>query len=935
MRIIGEAGIFNAADSGENVIGKDLVLVGGNGAIGTQEKPFTVRLTGDLLDARANDEINLKSVGGNNFRVSAMYSSKAIRITTDQNSRIEHSARYDEIDEAYIDTYGELTLNNTSGTESAPLVVRPRENTIVNLNGGGRFYLKGVYGGTLNLNDISGKVEIDTEGSVKQTANDVNSLTDIRIAANGDVILDGKNNKFDAITLGTIGGDFALKNDSDKLTADFKETLTGKVSITQRGDIDLTGAVSGSILSLTSEKGNIISTGGLQATDEIKLSSATFTHKGEIHTNKLSIETDNGVKIDNTENTFRDFEISSRDGKAINGSVEVTIKADKFAPSIKNDVTGDVTLKNTKENGLLAFGDGETINIGGNFTATSNGNFDYGSTLLAGKDITIKAQNIFRRANTTGYFGTTGKITLNVDYGNKIGTAENPIMIANYATKTAGLTIYGNPYIKGVNDGILTLGNVITGDVSISSEGSIAQADDKAINTKKLTLSAAKGIDLTNANNAMETLVLNTLNDTKNIGGVKVNVRNSTEELTLKGNFKTSGDVEINSYKPLIVNGEIESDKNITLTAGKNNEDVTKIKDITGGKAGVLKAGEQLTLTADDIKFAGKVKTPNLEVTTKNGLEMNNAANAIKELTVKSDGNEINGSVSVTSNIEIPDEEPDEINLDDHTFSARILNKVTGDLTLNSDGLVSLKGFNGDTFLKTLEVGGNATLDTGIGFITARPIFANKDINIISREGGMFIMNFDYLENPETLKATKNVNLSAADSIDIDGKITAGSGNIVINSSEDGINIFNKAQLQTGKNIDLTVGEGDINVEGSVTSKKGNVTMNVAKGNLNIENQLQAKKGDVKITIGEGNIQIGKDTLNKEAIDANGNITITTNSGNINIKGAVTSNKGNKDTVVANGNITITTNSGMIDISGNAKSTSGSIKIESQKPTND
>ena len=52
--IISEAGIFNAANSGANVIAKDLILVGGNGSIGTQSKPLNIQLTGDLLNARSN-----------------------------------------------------------------------------------------------------------------------------------------------------------------------------------------------------------------------------------------------------------------------------------------------------------------------------------------------------------------------------------------------------------------------------------------------------------------------------------------------------------------------------------------------------------------------------------------------------------------------------------------------------------------------------------------------------------------------------------------------------------------------------------------------------------------------------------------------------------------------------------------------------------------
>ena len=205
MRIIGEKGIFNAAKSGANVIGKDLVLVGGNGAIGTQDKPFTVTLTGDLLNARSNDEINLQKVGADNFRISAIYSPKAIRITNAGNGIIERSLRFDEIAAAYLNTAGEITLAGNAGTANNPILIRPTETTILNLTGNNNFYIKGMNTGTVNLNDISGNVDVSSEGSIGQTATGAINATSLKVSASGDVTLDG-NNKLSEINIGTIGG---------------------------------------------------------------------------------------------------------------------------------------------------------------------------------------------------------------------------------------------------------------------------------------------------------------------------------------------------------------------------------------------------------------------------------------------------------------------------------------------------------------------------------------------------------------------------------------------------------------------------------------------------------------------------------------------------------------------------------------------------------
>ena len=904
VRIISEVGIFNANSdtSAANVIGKDLVLVGGNGAIGTESKPLTVQLTGDLLDARSNEDVNLQKVGRDNFRVSAVYSPKAIRISTDGRGIIEHSSRFDDIAAAYLNTPGAITLTGSAGTANNPILIRPTATTILNLRPVSQsivpdFYIKGMNSGTVNLNDISGNLDISSDGSIGQTQNSTNSLNSLKFAAVGDVIFNGNNNKFSTVNVGEVGGTFELKNNSDSLTLNFSEDLTGDVKINQTGDIHLAGTFSGNVLSLTSTRGNVISTGGLKAAKEINLNLANFTHEGEIHTDKLTIATNRGVTINNTENTFNELEISSRNGKAINGSINVAIKSDKFAPTIKNDVTGNVTLENTKSGGTLSFGDGESINIGGTFTAKTNvGDFDYGSTLLAGKDISITAQNIYRREGTTGYFFTPSTILFNAQ--NSVGTAENPIMIANSANKTAGMDIYGEMHIKGVNNGILTLGNVITDkDVSISSEGSIAQADDqtKVISVPKITVEAVKDITLDNAKNDIETITIN--------GGNNVKVNSlSTKGLTVEGNLQATGDVDITSDKSLTLNGDIESAKNVSLTAGTN---------LTSNKSSAIKSANDITLKADDVKLNGKIETsykemtsdkiedvekfieemPAIKVTTNKGLDMRNAANSFEGVIVNSDGKQINGSILVTGNsdgfLTVIDEE--------------VMNNITLKNT-KSEGVILLldKGT-----LKSTK--GSITLDMDGDFGAGANIWANKDINITSRKGSITVAKLSSLneslksdsESTDTLKA-KNINLKATKTIEIEGQITAGK-NITANSA--GINIIgNAGSVEAGENIKLTVDEGNIGIEGSVTSNQGDMDISINKGNLDIAGNLRANKGAIDIEITEGNIQIGKDTPNAQ-------------------------------TVVANGDINIITDKGIINISGKTKSTTGSVNIKTDKNT--
>ena len=867
VRIIGEAGIFNAADSGANVVGKDLVLVGGNGAIGTQAKPFAVSLSGDLLSARANDEINLQNVGADNFRISALYSPKNIRITN-TNGIIEHSTRFDDIAAAYINTPGEITLTGSAGTANNPILIFPHEATVLNLKSGENFYIKGLNSGAMNLNELSGNVEISSDGSIGQTKNAANNLTSMKVSAKGDVILDGTKNKFSEISLGAIGGNFELKNNSDKLTANFGGTIKGNATINQTGDINLAGAINGNILNLTSEKGNITSTGGLKATKEINLSVGAFEHKGEIHTDKLTIATDSGVTLNNPENTFNALEISSRSGNAINGSIDIAIKANKFAPTIRNDVTGDVTLENSEKSGAMSFGSGETINISGTFKAKTLGDFDYGSALNAGKGISIDAQNIYRRENTTGNFSTQGTTLFKAK--NNIGTAANPIWFSNAANKSAGLDLFGKGiYIKGVNSGILTLGDVVGTSFSASSEGSIAQADKKLVNLDKLELTATNDITLDNDENRINSV---------QIIGDNVKLHSKADSGLILDGLKAKGDVMISSEKSLKLNGNIETEKNIALAAGTN---------LTSSKASVLKSGDNITMKADDVKLSGKVEMPYkkmtsnkvedlekfiaempvIEVTTNKGLDMQNAANSFNGVYVDAGGELINGSVLVLGN--------------SPAFLAVIDKSVVNNITLKnkkSDGEIILldKGALKSKKGITLEMDGD---------FSAAAALEARNISITSHKGSITIAQLSSLTETEqnnskkidTLKAIRNVTLKVAKTIEIEGRITAG-GNLKANSA--GIDVVGKADVSAG-NIDLSID----------------------KGNLMIEGKIRANTGAIDIKLGEGNVRIGNETTKHDTV------------------------------VFAKKDINMTTSNGTIDISGKPKSTSGNINIKAQKTT--
>ena len=481
------------------------------------------------------------------------------------------------------------------------------------------------------------------------------------------------------------------------------------------------------------------------------------------------------------------------------------------------------------------------------------------------------------------------------------------------------MTLYGEAHIKGVNDGILTLGNVFTDkDVSISSEGSIAQADGKSLGVKKITLSAAKDITLENDRNAIETLVLNTLDDKKNIGDIKIKVPTPTD-LTVEGNFKTTGDVAITSNKSLTLNGALESDKNIALTA---------VKSITSNENSLLKTAATIKLVADDINLAGKVKLDafdetgeikvaiddetgelkfaTVDVTTGNGLIMSNADNEISILKVQSsDGNDIKGAVNVVNNSDI--------------FSAHINNDMKSDLTLTNKkagGWLVLINDNSPT----LTVRGKVNLEMDGDMLRGGALRGSNDINITSRNGSIDILNFKIEDNSETIKTTKNLNINAAGEVFVNGKVTAG-GDINITSGNDGIEVADEGNINASKNLTMTAGgTGDIDVDGYIWAHKGVITLSAENGNIelgeerNSSNAITAAQ-DINVTTQNGAIKIkGKATSNS------GNVNIKSNNGEIAVSNAGDVTAGNNLTITADG-------TGNIDIDGYVKANKGSINM--------
>ena len=562
---------------------------------------------------------------------------------------------------------------------------------------------------------------------------------------------------------------------------------------------------------------------------------------------------------------------------------------------------------------------------------------------MAGKDISIRAQNIYKRTGTTGYFSTTGNILLNAK--NSVGAAKNPILIGNTANKSAGLEAYGKGiYVKGVNAGMLTLGDVIGTTFSASSEGSIAQADDKFIKADNIEVTATNDITLDNASNLIKAATIT--------GGENVKLSSAARGgLKLEG-LKVSGNADIISKRALKLTGNIESGKDMALTAGT---------DLSSSKSSTLKTGNNITLKAKNVKLMGKVETPYkkmtsdkvedlkkflkempvIMVTTNKGLDMRNEANSFDGVYVNSNGKQINGSVLITGN------SPE--------FLAVIDKAVLNDITLtNSNGAIILldKGA-----LKSNK--GSITLDISGDFSAGAALWAKKNINITSSNGSVSIAKLSTLEgtkttnseNNETLKAGTDINLAIdKGDLTIEGKLRAQNGAITIKLNEGKIYIGNETTKENNekvvianRDITMTTDNGTIDILGNVESVAGNMNIKAQKpasenassnvienadvigeniADILIDAELKANES-IWITTDDGDIEV-----DEKITVTNGNVTIATADGEI-----VINSNGAEDMIRAQNDLNIETLNGAVTIAGKIMTKDGDIKITSNHET--
>ncbi|MBQ8697588.1 MAG: hypothetical protein IJ521_01120, partial [Schwartzia sp.] len=296
VRLFSEKGIYNARnDTQPNITGRHLSLIGGEESIGTSDKPLAVSLSGDLVEARAEENVFIKNVKQDDYlRLGAMFAGDTISVESEKGFLM--SDAYSEIADSYINAGKTLEFRTNAETGIVGGVVDNEDHAIRILNDravvniaaksadimGVGSLTEDIQNGTLVLGDINVKDDfsVGSEGKIAQTAKGKIVAKDVTAKSGESLILENTGNQFNSITVDgietktgekpEISGDVRIQDNADALTVAFHRGVAGDVSVKNRGDLAQAGnstIKASKNVTLTSTEGSITqdTTAGIQA----------------------------------------------------------------------------------------------------------------------------------------------------------------------------------------------------------------------------------------------------------------------------------------------------------------------------------------------------------------------------------------------------------------------------------------------------------------------------------------------------------------------------------------------------------------------------------------------------------------------------------------------------------------------------------------------
>ncbi len=761
-----------------------------------------------------------------------------------------------------------------------------------------------------------------------------------------------------------VGNDFALENlDTDggisaynSIWAFGEKEGTGNITLKADGNIvngDDTHEVTllaARDINLLSVKGLIDNNGSLSAGNNVTLDAANGISAGE--------NQDDVVSAGNSVTMYTDA-----------GDIETAGNV-----SAKN---GDVLVRNGSldDDGSFIAGTGK-IQLGGNVEAGRNIDVK-----AAGGNIVMEKGNVTAKKDIIIQTGGEGNINLNglgllkdthVTAGESISlTTEKGSILAGgtitakqgdiVAEQTDGVAVGGEGRVYGIG----FLGDVTAenGNVTAHVEKGIIyyRGNTKAGGNITATVSqegnigygtiAGQGKVEAGGNVTAFTQKGNILYDNTVTAGQDITAITNDGNVTGEGSVNAGDDAVMSSGKGDVdMQADVTAKNNVTATATQG--DIVMAGNVTAKNGDViLEASNSNPETSDgSVTVKGKIQSgtdtkliaENGNVSVAGTIDSGNDVNATVKGTAG--GNiELGGDVKAIRDIvaEIKDPVNGNITVNGKTDAGRDVKvaNTQGDITLNGDvdagndilatttsGMIQM---DGDVTAKQGDI--KATSGTGsIGLVG--DIDAGRDVIAKTGGKGLILFNPDWSDGKHDVHAGRDVDLTVENAdISVNGMVTADAGDIRATAKTGGIDF--KGSVKAGQDITASVTEnGTIRYSGAVKANR-DVTATTLNGTIDYAKKVEAGRSVTALTdngnvtynasivagdsvladVLEGDIYVGDD------ITAQNHVTLTDGEGKITVGDTINTTAGNVTLTAIEGTVTVgeADGTGRIDAGGN------------------
>ena len=667
IRLLGKDGVYSTTviTGINNFSGKDLIIEGGNGAIGTTDRPILTDATGKFT-ARAEGLINIFQNTINALNVSAIYSGSNVTIQT-LGDLFSVNTGIQAEDLGYINANGKLELISGGSIGEVGKGLRFLSDNIANIEATAINNLclagqsKSSTTSNLNLKFIT-----PVAGTIEVISAATNLILDSLTSAVTAINLEGKS----LIQNGAIAtADLKVKT-ANGATLDHTDNLIAQANMTNTDSGDITLKSKSPVLVLKDIRNNA-ENGNVNITSEFAigaLDTSDITSKGY-----LTIAANSGIMVLNNLvsgadillNT--DYAVTFNNATAVGNFVsattqlithlgtltaggDVTLTSDLAVASNNFDVGGNlnITGQNIVINNAVADGN---LNLNADQTITSTSKVEAGTDLninagelitlkdaIAGNNITLNSQNNavtvasqVKAGNNVAIDGTF--ITLNNSYGKNFDLFANNGLITIYRLEATG-----NFIAKAVNGLFTAMSLYVDNDVSISArDGAFAcnYIEGNNINIAAQNVGLVKAIadnDITIETTDGSAIFSSLYAD----NNVNININNGDGYAAL-----------INSGNDLTINSTGE---NLTLGMGNAKHDLTISANGSILKAGLLTALSNLDITAKSMQILSAMAGELGTITATNGdlLLVNGISN--KDLTINAENGKLTAGSLITLN---------------------------------------------------------------------------------------------------------------------------------------------------------------------------------------------------------------------------------------------------------------------------------------------